>query len=305
MTAARAKHSAKSPIEFQSILFYRSLLPEGYASPLHSLVSLIPTPQLNLIKPEHSTHCLPMTVLQIGNQTFTADEIILLLNEYSLLPQLQREVLIDQAIGPSTCSPEETDFALQQFYQQQQLPTEAHRRLWLEQQSLTELQLQQRVIRSCKLEKFKQVTWGNQIETYFLQRKSELDRVLYSLLRTQEVGIAQELYFRIQEGEQSFDELARQYSQGPEAETGGLVGPLELQTLNPDLAKLLSTLQPGQLATPTYLGEWLAIVRLEKFIPAQLDEPMRQRLLNECFNQWLKTQLQQQPTPRTLVVASS
>jgi len=41
------------------------------------------------------------------------------------------------------------------------------------------------------------------------------------------------------------------------------------------------------------LGEWLVIVRLENFIPAQLDELMRQRLLNECFATWLSEQLQQ------------
>jgi hypothetical protein len=34
-------------------------------------------------------------------------------------------------------------------------------------------------------------------------------------------------------------------------------------------------------------------VRLEKFIPAQLDEPMRQRLLTELFTTWLQEQLNQ------------
>jgi hypothetical protein len=29
-------------------------------------------------------------------------------------------------------------------------------------------------------------------------------------------------------------------------------------------------------------------------MPAQLDAPMRQRLLNECFNTWLSEQLNQQ-----------
>ena len=46
--------------------------------------------------------------------------------------------------------------------------------------------------------------------------------MVYSLIRSKDPGVAQELYFRIQEGENTFSELARQYSQGSEAQTGGL-----------------------------------------------------------------------------------
>jgi len=48
------------------------------------------------------------------------------------------------------------------------------------------------------------------------------------VIRTKDPGVAQELYFRIQAGEQSFAEVAREYSQGPEAYTCGLLGPVEL-----------------------------------------------------------------------------
>jgi hypothetical protein len=34
-------------------------------------------------------------------------------------------------------------------------------------------------------------------------------------------------------------------------------------------------------------------VRLERFIPAQLDDAMRRRLFNECFETWLQEQLAQ------------
>jgi hypothetical protein len=44
------------------------------------------------------------------------------------------------------------------------------------------------------------------------------------------------------------------------------------------------------------LEDWFLIIRLEKFIPAQLDAPMRQRLLNECFTTWLSEQLKQHLT---------
>jgi parvulin-like peptidyl-prolyl isomerase len=149
-------------------------------------------------------------------------------------------------------------------------------------------------VRQLKLEKFKEETWGGDLNSYFFQRKTQLDRVIYSLITTSELGIAQEIYFRIQEGEQSFAELAREYAQGPESQTDGLVGPIDLQSLHPTLVNILSKSQPQQLSPPTQINNVLVIVRLEKILPAQLDRPMRQRLLNERFNQWLQTQMTEQ-----------
>ncbi|MBD2460994.1 peptidylprolyl isomerase [Oscillatoria sp. FACHB-1407] len=232
-------------------------------------------------------------VLQVGNRQILAEEVIPLLASYQMLPQLLQEILIDQAIAPIECTSEEKDAACQQFYTQHGLASEESRRAWLQQHGMNVSQLEARAMREVKIEKFKLATWGPKLESYFLNRKGQLDRVIYSLIRTQDLGIAQEVYFRVLEGEQSFAELARTYSQGPEAQTDGLIGPVELSVPHPTLAQMLSISQPGQLWAPTRVGEWLVIVRLERFIPAQLDDAMRRRLLNELFNNWLQEQLSQ------------
>mgnify|MGYP001791058272 FL=1 len=95
-------------------------------------------------------------------------------------------------------------------------------------------------------------------------------------------------------GEQSFADLAKEYSQGPEAQTGGLVGPVEFGSLHPAMVEKLSTSQPGQLLAPIYISGWFVILRLEKLVPAQLDEAMKARLINQLFQKWLNEQLQQQ-----------
>lgn len=231
------------------------------------------------------------TLLKIGTRTITAEEIIPLLASYQMIPQLLRESIIDTAIAPFRCSLEETTAACQQFYQQHQLNSEAQQQAMLARYGMSQEQLEVMTTRRLRIEKFKQATWGNKIESYFLQRKRQLDRAIYSLIRTKDSGIAKELYFRIQEGEQSFAQLARAYSQGVEAQTNGIVGPVELGTLNLSLQKLLAISQPNQLWQPISLGEWLVIVRLEKLIPAKLDEFMRQRLLHELFDAWIQEQL--------------
>lgn len=233
-------------------------------------------------------------VLRVGDRAISAEEIIPLLAGYQLLQPLLREIIIDRAIAPISCTPEEKAKAIELFCEQNQLANEEVKLAWLKYHKMTLTQLEALAIRGLLLEKFKQATWGHKIESYFLSRKEKLDRVIYSLIRTQDLGIAQELYFRIQGEEQSFADLARQYSQGQEAQTGGLIGPVELSVPHPTLAQMLRLSQPGQLCPPTRLGEWFVVVRLEKFIPAQLDASMRQRLLNECFSTWLSEQLNQQ-----------
>lgn len=234
------------------------------------------------------------TVLQIGNRTITAEEVIPLLTSYQMLPQLFRESIIDQAIASISCTPEEIDSIRQQFYQQNQLTSEAERQAMLWRYCMSQEHLEEALlVRMLKIEKFKVATWGSKLESYFLKRKSQLDQVVYSLIRTKDQGIAEELYFRIQEGEQTFAELAYEYSEGSEANAGGRIGPVELGTLPQILAQVLSLSQLGQLWPPMRLGDWVVIVRLEKLIPAQLNQFMHQRLLRELFEAWLQEQLSQ------------
>jgi parvulin-like peptidyl-prolyl isomerase len=218
--------------------------------------------------------------------------LIPLLATYQIMPQLICESIIDQVIANIECTPEEIDTACQQFYQQWNLKTDEQQQIWQSHCGLNQVQFEKMTTRSLRVEKFKQSTWGHKLESYFLERKQEFDRVIYSLLRTKDQDMAQELFFRISDGEQSFAEVAQLYSEGSEAETGGLLGPVELGTLHTKLAELLYTSRVGHVQ-PFRLGEWCMIVRLEKHIPAQFNDQMRQRLLQEKFDAWLQDQVQQ------------
>ena len=221
------------------------------------------------------------------NTPLTTDTVLPLLGRYQMLSQLRREMTIDQAIAHISCTPEEVTDARLRFHQQHQINTESELQAWLMEHYLTSQDLDTLVVRSLRIEKFKQHTWEHHLESYFLKRKRQLDRMVYLLLRTRDPYLAQELYLRVQGKEQSFVDLARDYSQGPEAQTGGFVGPVEAGTLHPALVQRLITSQPGQLLSPMQMGNWIVIVQLEKILPAQLNPIMRQRLLDELFENWL------------------
>jgi hypothetical protein len=228
-------------------------------------------------------------VLKIGQVALDAPTLIAKLKEHQLMPRLVQETLIDEAIAPIACDTRE---ALQAFCAQRGLFSVEQQQAWCQQQQQTPEQMAAAAIREFKLNKFQEETWGAQIESYFLQRKAQLDRVCYSLIRTKDASLAQEVYFRLNDDGASFSALASQYSEGQEAKTGGRVGPVELNIPHPVLARMLMVSKPGQLWAPTQIGEWLVIARLEQFMPAQFDEGMRQRLLSEQFQAWLNQQMQ-------------
>jgi parvulin-like peptidyl-prolyl isomerase len=243
-------------------------------------------------------------ILQIGAQTITSSDIVPLLTQYQLLPQLIREVLIDQAINPITLPEDELLAACGAFFAQQQIDDPQMRQQWLQQTGLTELQLTNLATRTLRLQRFKEQQWGTVIESDFLTHKTQLDQVVYSLLRTSQPEVAQELYFRISSGEQTFAELAREYAEGPEAETGGKIGPVPLMQAHPALLERLRQGKVGQIFPPIPIEQWYVLLRLEQRVAAQLDEPTKQKLLDHRFEAWLKQQMaapqpQSQPQPPT------
>jgi parvulin-like peptidyl-prolyl isomerase len=232
-------------------------------------------------------------VLQVRGQNIESHQIVPLLADYQLLSQFVRDLIIDQEIKDETLTSEEQEAGYKAFYAQNQIGSEEQLVTWLEQRQISRAQMGQLIERSLRIEKYKQATWGNKIDTYFLSRKAQLDRVIYSLIRIKDANMAQELYFRLKEEEQTFAELAAKYSLGVEAQTQGITGPVELGNIAPALAQLLINSQAAQILPPKQIGEWLIIVRLEKLIPAQMDQSMTQRLLNEMFNTWLQTEANQ------------
>jgi parvulin-like peptidyl-prolyl isomerase len=235
-------------------------------------------------------------VIQIGDTSLTAEQLFPLVSKYRLIPQLAKEMLIEAAIKDYEITEAEHQEARDRFCQQQQLSNDRDLELWLQQQQLGHNDLQDLINRELQRRKFKTTKWQTQVESYFCQRKSQIDRVVFSMIRVKEIDVAEEIYFRLVSEESSFIELAPLYSVGIEAKTKGISGPIELGKLDPIMANALITIQPGEVLPPLQIGEWWVVLQLETIIPAQLDEEMRQYLTEELFNQWIHEEVQKSLT---------
>jgi len=229
--------------------------------------------------------------IQSNTETITAWEIIPRLAHYQMLPQLIKESIIDEAIKTIECSPAEITSSYQIFEKQNKIQTAAQRQEWAATRGMSEADIREVALRQLKIAKFKHQQWGHTTKSYFIARKAQLDKVSFSIIRTKDQSLAQEIYFRIQEQEQTFAELARQFSQGVEADLGGFVAPIELGSLPPAFAQLLQNRQAGDLLPPCPTADSIVIIQINSVISAKLDSLTNQRLLNEQFQRWLQQQI--------------
>ena len=124
-------------------------------------------------------------------------------------------------------------------------------------------------------------------EARFLERKNELDQVVYSLLRLANNFLARELYRQIESGESNFADLAKRYAEGPERNTNGIVGPVSLTQAHPALVEKLRVAQPGVLLEPFRIADWWLVVRLERYSPATFTPEVSDRMCREMFDAWI------------------
>ena len=211
-----------------------------------------------------------------------------------LLDLAMRHRLMDAELAslPAPSPGPEVDQVLRRFLVEQELQDPAIRQEWCRLRGLQEQQLVTLALRPLRWQAFCEQRFAGTVETEYLRRKGEFDQVTYSLLRVKDADLAAELHQQIREGESTFADLASRFSEGPEQRTSGVVGPVPLATPHPSLARLLQISQPGQLWPPKLLEEWWIIVRLESLATAQLDEPLRRRLVLDQGEQWLRTRVQ-------------
>jgi parvulin-like peptidyl-prolyl isomerase len=148
-------------------------------------------------------------------------------------------------------------------------------------------QLRKKLLVAPACDRWARQQWQHRLESLYLERKDQLDRASCRLLRIGEKHLALELFHRLRAGEDTFEQLSVAYGEGPERANGGLLPLQPLTKLPYGLAPVLRNLKPGELTPPQAFGKGFAMVQLEKFKPAPLDNAAREFLLAQELNAWI------------------
>jgi parvulin-like peptidyl-prolyl isomerase len=231
-------------------------------------------------------HVLPSTPVD-----HLSPPALALLARHGLLRPLLRQIYLDDTLAQVELSEEERQQALAAFAQQRQITSAETLEQFRQDQLLTEEALTALIERPVRLQRHCERSYRPKAEARFLQRKTELDRVVYSLIRLVDEGLARELYLQLDEGEVSFADLAAAHSEGPERSTRGVVGPVPLTQAHPLLVERLRTAPAGVVQEPFRIERWWLVFRLESLTPATFDEAMAAQMSEELFEDWLEAEV--------------
>lgn len=230
-----------------------------------------------------------------------------LLRRHGLLEPLAQKLVVAEAVAAEAVSEEERHQAIQNFREQRNLEDDAELVHALSEAGITAEDLEWQLLLPVRIERHCQEHFRHKAEARFLERKNQLDQVVYSLLRVKDRFLARELYLRIAGGEANFADLAAEFAEGPERQTKGIVGPVPLTQAHPALAEKLRTSSPGVLLEPMGIADWWLVVRLERYTPASFDESTAQQMTNELFQDWVRNEarLKLRQLPLTSPVTTS
>ena len=229
--------------------------------------------------------------IKIEGELVSLEETPLLLNELNLMPIFLRRFLEKKFTKEIIPSREEQTNYFQKFLKREKISDKTNLDNWLKFHGVSESEMEINLYKSLKIEKFKNEKFADKVEDLFLKRKSNLDRVTYSLIRSKSRDKIAELNIRLKEEEDTFSELSSEFSEGVENVLHGLIGPLEISKVNPVIAERLKASKAGQLWPPFECEGWWVLLRHERFIPATLNIEMRNRLINELYEVWITSKI--------------
>ena len=133
--------------------------------------------------------------------------------------------------------------------------------------------LKNEIFKLASLKKLSLDKFSNQAEKIFETRKDyHYDQYFYSLLRNKNKRQIFEFYYQIESNESSINDLSKKYSSGSEKSKLGMIGPVNLVNINPEIAEILKSSKDSIINDPIEINnEWYLLQR-ENYIPAIYSE---------------------------------
>ncbi len=211
------------------------------------------------------------------------------LHRNQLLLPLLRKFAEEQLAKEAYFSPEDEAILIRQAWQDlEAIPPMSINEAWESKTSETEQPIIKQRLHQLRLQKKMNELYDGDVEQYFLTRRDDLERITYRTIRVKQMGLAEELYLRVINGEETFENLASIYSEGEERMAAGLLGPMAITDPHPAITAVLKNLAPGEVHPPIAVESWYLVIKSEQRKPAKLSKSLRLELESELLNRDLQ-----------------
>ncbi|WP_375511285.1 peptidylprolyl isomerase [uncultured Nostoc sp.] len=136
--------------------------------------------------------------------------------------------------------------------------------------------------------------FADKVEPYFFENQLDyVGVVMYEVVLDDE-DLALELFYAIKEGEMSFYDVAHKYIQDIELRRkGGYLGIVRRKDLKSEISAAVFAATPPQILKPIVTSKGLHLIFVEEIIQAELDNKLRNQIITDLFNEWIKQQMKE------------
>lgn len=190
-----------------------------------------------------------------------------------------------------TVSDEELQAAGDTFRQEHKLLGASETLAWLSQQRITVEDWSQGIRVGLLTNKLKEQLFGDAVDAHYMSNRNDYKRVALSQILVRDLLDAQKVAYALREENTSFCALALKHSQGKQSkENGGFVGVRFLAELMPKIAQAISEAKEGEVIGPIQTKLGYHILKIEEWFSTELNESVREQVLDSLFQPWLRDQ---------------
>jgi len=237
-------------------------------------------------------------MINYANISIELHEIADFLKQEMLLREFCQKIVSQKIIAEAarqkeiTVTSEEIQVEAEKIRREKRLEKAADTLAWLEENMLTSDEWEVAITNQLLAQKLAKHLFDKQVDRFFAENKLNFDRfVLYQIVVANE-QLVNEIIFQIEEEEISFYQAAHLYDIDEQRRYQcGYEGKLYRWNINPNIAAVLFSNPVGELVGPLKTEQGYHILKIEQFIPAQLDFEIRQEIVDRLFKEWLAAEL--------------
>lgn len=160
---------------------------------------------------------------------------------------------------------------------------------WLNRNHLSIQEFEELVRNNLIYKKLANHLFAPQVEKFFYENRINYEAAVTYEVILEDRDLALELFYAFEEGEITFSEIARLYIQDPELRrAGGYQGVRHRKDFRPEVAAAVFAATPLQILKPITSPKGVYLIWVEEIIQPELEENLRQQIIDELFTDWLK-----------------
>lgn len=228
--------------------------------------------------------------MKINNKEISTTKLINVLRKANLAKQVAREIVIDQILENVNLDEMHIKELLETFKRSRGITSNEEYIAFMKELNVDETLLIEVLTRPDKVVKFRDEKWGDTVNSLYLKYKEKNDLITYNMLKSSEFNVMQEIYFRLKDGEETWDSMMRKLNPHLK-EVKYQYGPIKADTINEVIMQKMVNKGIDNITEPFTVDGVVIIAEMKVYSIRKLDNDLKDSLLKNVFDDWLAEHL--------------